>query len=156
VRSNYTAPAANFTDNPGWRNFMSRELFAHLCVRAGLLVEAQKLLDWEEPNLDCLTLKTGTPSKPPIAKRIRRRLIKGHLMQTKSRAVMRNAPSSTKNAGNARNPEMRTKQGNHWYFDGLCAHPLCAKSEHKILDIGREDNAHGASSSRKRIQRGRF
>jgi hypothetical protein len=71
-------------------------------------------------------------------------------------ATIINAPSSTKNADKARDPEMRTKKGNQWYFDGLRAHPLCAKSEHKILDIGREDTAHGASSSRKRIQRGRF
>ena len=42
------------------------------------------------------------------------------------------------------------------HFDGLRAHPLCAKSEHKISDIGRKDAAHGASSSRKRIQHGRF
>jgi len=76
--SNYTAaPTVPFTANPHWRNFMSRELFAHLCVKAGLVVEAQKLMDWEvEPNLDCLTLfrKPAPPSKPPVAKRIWRRL----------------------------------------------------------------------------------
>ena len=70
---------------------------------------------------------------------------------------MINAPSSTKNADKARDPEMhQTKKGNQWYFDGLRVHPLCAKSEHKILDIGRKDATHDASSSRKRIQRGRF
>ena len=76
--SNYTAvPNAPFTANPHWRNFMSRELFAHLCAKAGLVVEAQRLVDWgESRDLDCLTLfrKPAPPSKPPIAQRSWRRL----------------------------------------------------------------------------------
>jgi hypothetical protein len=50
----------------------------------------------------------------------------------------------------------QTRKGVQWYFDGLSVHPLCAKSESKILDIGWEDAAHGASSPRKRIQQRRF
>jgi ubiquinone/menaquinone biosynthesis C-methylase UbiE len=56
--SNYTAsPGASFENNPHWRNFMSRELFAHLCIKAGFVVEDQRLLDWGGvTNLDCLTV----------------------------------------------------------------------------------------------------
>ncbi len=50
-------PGFDYKDNPGWRNFMSRNLFAHAAVRAELQVLEQTILDWDyEYNLDCLTL----------------------------------------------------------------------------------------------------
>ena len=79
--SNYTgSPGASFTSNPHQRNFMSQELFMHLCVKAGLQVEEQRLLDWGEfnwtPNLDCLTLfrKPQARPKDPLATRVWRRV----------------------------------------------------------------------------------
>src|SRR5205823_10224042 len=56
--SNFTkAPGQNFTLNPHWRNFMSKELFCHLCIRNGLIIEEQQAIDWgSDPCLDCLTV----------------------------------------------------------------------------------------------------
>jgi len=61
---------SNFTGNPGgsfyetshWRNFMSKELFAHYCVKSGLRVINSKVIDWSLPGLDCLTLFQKQPS----------------------------------------------------------------------------------------------
>lgn len=55
---------SNFTQDPTGaidrtahhRNFMSRELFAHYAYKSGLEVIEQRLLDWSEPLLDCLSL----------------------------------------------------------------------------------------------------
>lgn len=55
--SNYVGnPGGNFMENPHCRNFMSKELFAHYCIRAGMNIIEQKPLDWELPALDCLTV----------------------------------------------------------------------------------------------------
>jgi ubiquinone/menaquinone biosynthesis C-methylase UbiE len=55
--SNYTGnPGGDFKDSPHWRNFMSKELFAHYSIRSGLQVLEQRVIDWTEPDLDCLTL----------------------------------------------------------------------------------------------------
>jgi ubiquinone/menaquinone biosynthesis C-methylase UbiE len=56
--SNHTAnPGASFKDNPHWRNFMSKELFAHWAITSGLEIVSQQVIDWGgEPDLDCLTL----------------------------------------------------------------------------------------------------
>jgi SAM-dependent methyltransferase len=57
--SNYTGnPGGNLHDNPGWRNFMSRELFAHYAYKSGLLVIRQKNVDWKSDGtfIDCFTL----------------------------------------------------------------------------------------------------
>jgi SAM-dependent methyltransferase len=56
--SNFTgAPGQNFTENPHWRNYMSKELFFHMCVRNGLRVEEQRVIDWgNDSSLDCLTV----------------------------------------------------------------------------------------------------
>ena len=58
--SNYTdGPGKDFRDNPHWRNFMSKNLFHHLCRRSGLDVLKQQVFDWSgEPELDCFTLFT--------------------------------------------------------------------------------------------------
>lgn len=51
-------PGADHRDNPGWRNFMSRELFAHYAAKEGLQVVRQKLVDWlwDGSDLDCFSL----------------------------------------------------------------------------------------------------
>jgi ubiquinone/menaquinone biosynthesis C-methylase UbiE len=44
-------------ENPHWRNFMSKEIFEHLALKAGLTVEKQQVIDWgTAKNIDCLTL----------------------------------------------------------------------------------------------------
>lgn len=45
-----------FDNNIGGRNFMSKDIFAYLSYRAGFEILEQQVLDWEEPDLDCLTL----------------------------------------------------------------------------------------------------
>jgi ubiquinone/menaquinone biosynthesis C-methylase UbiE len=57
---------SNFVDNPDgefkhtdhWRNFMSRELFAHYAWKEGLEPVRAQLLDWDQTgrNIDCFTL----------------------------------------------------------------------------------------------------
>lgn len=55
--SNYTKnPGGNFRNTTHWRNFMSKQLFAHYCAKEGLEVVKSKIIDWGEPELDCLTL----------------------------------------------------------------------------------------------------
>ena len=55
--SNYTAnPGGDFRDNPHWRNFMSAGIFKHLARRAGFEVVQQTLLNWGEPDNDCITV----------------------------------------------------------------------------------------------------
>lgn len=52
-----SAPGADYKQNPHWRNFMSKNLFAHAASRAGLKVIEQVTIDWAGvPNLDCLSL----------------------------------------------------------------------------------------------------
>ena len=55
--SNYMGtPGRDFRQNPCWRNFMSKDLFAHLCIHNGLDVVQQELIQWGEyPDLDCMT-----------------------------------------------------------------------------------------------------
>ena len=55
--SNYTRnPGENVHDSPGWRNFMSEALFTHYCRKEGLIVIKSRVIDWELPGSDCLTL----------------------------------------------------------------------------------------------------
>ena len=57
--SNYTDnPGGDLHDNPGWRNFMSQELFAHYAHKEGLSVIRQKTIDWKRDRtfIDCFTL----------------------------------------------------------------------------------------------------
>jgi SAM-dependent methyltransferase len=54
-------PGRDFRQNPHWRNFMSRELFAHFAIISGLEVVCQKVLRWGRhenfvPELDCFSL----------------------------------------------------------------------------------------------------
>lgn len=56
--SNYDkSPGTKETANPHWRNFMSKNLFSHIAVRAGFKILEQFLIDWDEMrNLDCISL----------------------------------------------------------------------------------------------------
>ena len=55
--SNYDKnPTGNIHDNPGWRNFMSQNLFHHYCAKEGLEVVKSQIIDWDTPNQDCVTL----------------------------------------------------------------------------------------------------
>jgi SAM-dependent methyltransferase len=64
--SNYTGdPSGQYTSAPHWRNFMSKELFAHYCIKCGLEVVEQKVIDWIEPKLDCLSI--FRKPVPPLA-----------------------------------------------------------------------------------------
>jgi SAM-dependent methyltransferase len=50
-------PGSDYKNNPHWRNFMSKNLFAHAANRSGLRVLEQVTMNWDEvSNLDCLTL----------------------------------------------------------------------------------------------------
>ncbi len=50
-------PGSDYKNNPHWRNFMSKNLFAHAATRSGLRVLEQVTIDWDKArNLDCLTL----------------------------------------------------------------------------------------------------
>jgi ubiquinone/menaquinone biosynthesis C-methylase UbiE len=54
--SNYTGnPGGDWLENPHWRNFMSRELFAHYAHLEGLRILVQQVSDWgpDAPDLDC-------------------------------------------------------------------------------------------------------
>ncbi|MGA8353464.1 MAG: hypothetical protein WB698_04780, partial [Solirubrobacteraceae bacterium] len=56
--SNYsTNPGGDWQQNPEWRNFMSRELFTHYAVKAGLRIIRSDLVEWGNiAALDCYTL----------------------------------------------------------------------------------------------------
>ena len=56
--SNFTSnPGGDVHDNAQWRNFMSKELFAHYARKEGLNVVRQRVLDWgPDAALDCVSL----------------------------------------------------------------------------------------------------
>lgn len=55
--SNYDkAPGGDFRSNPHWRNHMSAGEFAGIATAAGLEVVEQVLIDWEIPELDCISV----------------------------------------------------------------------------------------------------
>lgn len=55
--SNNTADyRITFSTGAGGRNYMSAQLFAYLANRAGLKIVKQKVIDWSQKELDCLTL----------------------------------------------------------------------------------------------------
>ncbi len=64
--SNYVGnPEGDLDRSPHRRNFMSKELFAHYSLKAGLQIVEQKVIDWGDyPGLDCFTLLTK-----PVRKR---------------------------------------------------------------------------------------
>jgi ubiquinone/menaquinone biosynthesis C-methylase UbiE len=51
-----TNPGSDFRTHPGWRNFMSKEIFAHLCIHNGLDVVNQYIFHQGGPEADCFSL----------------------------------------------------------------------------------------------------
>lgn len=51
--SDYKASYDNAVES---RSFMSKNVFAYLAYRAGFEIEDQRIVDWVEPEIDCLTL----------------------------------------------------------------------------------------------------
>jgi ubiquinone/menaquinone biosynthesis C-methylase UbiE len=65
--SNYVGnPTGTYRDHPGWRNFMSRELFEHYATKEGLrVVESAIVNDTDAVTLFELAEPTsGTPESP--------------------------------------------------------------------------------------------
>lgn len=65
--SNYTgSPTGTYRDHPGWRNFMSRELFEHYAVKEGLIPVTSRLVDWTRDGSfsDAVTLFRKPVSAP--------------------------------------------------------------------------------------------
>jgi ubiquinone/menaquinone biosynthesis C-methylase UbiE len=59
--SNFTKnPGADFRAHSAGRNFMSKELFAHLCIQNGLEIIEQRVLDWGGYEADCFSLFRNT------------------------------------------------------------------------------------------------
>lgn len=55
--SNYSAsPDKEFTESPGWRNYMHKSLSCHFLARSGLKLLKQTEFDWAVPLPDCLSL----------------------------------------------------------------------------------------------------
>lgn len=59
--NNDMAPGGDFRNNPHWRAFMTREMFAHYAIKEGLAIVRQKVLGWGwgdnfMPALDCFSL----------------------------------------------------------------------------------------------------
>jgi SAM-dependent methyltransferase len=56
--SNYDkSPGASYSSNPESRNFMSKNLFAHVAIRAGFKIVEQFVIDWDDHRkLDCISL----------------------------------------------------------------------------------------------------
>ena len=49
-------PGADFRAHPHWRNFMSKEIFAHLCIHNGLNIVDQYIFDQGGHGSDCFSL----------------------------------------------------------------------------------------------------
>jgi ubiquinone/menaquinone biosynthesis C-methylase UbiE len=49
-------PGVDFRTRPHWRNFMSKDIFAHLCIHNGLDIVDQYLFDQGGPQADCFSL----------------------------------------------------------------------------------------------------
>lgn len=55
--SNYDKnPGGHYRENPGWRNFLSQNLFLHYCAKEGFEVIKSQVIDWDTPAQDCVTL----------------------------------------------------------------------------------------------------
>lgn len=67
--SNYDKnPGGQFTDNPGWRNYMNKELFANYANQAGFELIQSESFDFSTENSDCVTLlrKPIESEKTPV------------------------------------------------------------------------------------------
>ncbi|MGD9481520.1 class I SAM-dependent methyltransferase [Shinella sp. G-2] len=55
--SNYSKqPDQDFNLAPGWRNYMTSDLFRHFAHRAGLEILDHRVFQWADPDSDALTL----------------------------------------------------------------------------------------------------
>src|SRR5690606_23099253 len=55
--SNYAgSPSGDFRVSPAARNFMTKELFEHYAHKEGLRVVRARVIKWNLPDHDCLTL----------------------------------------------------------------------------------------------------
>jgi ubiquinone/menaquinone biosynthesis C-methylase UbiE len=100
--SNYTEnPTGDFRNNPHWRNYMSKSLFAHYASRAGFNVARQQIIDWglqlddwwniteiQYPSMDCFSII----EKPIDAPRRLRQILIGAPVSSAVSSV--NAPSA--------------------------------------------------------------
>jgi ubiquinone/menaquinone biosynthesis C-methylase UbiE len=59
--SNFTgSPGTDFRAHPHSRNFMSKDIFVHLCTRNGLEIVDQRILNWGGCEADCFSLFRNT------------------------------------------------------------------------------------------------
>ena len=77
--SNYMSPGSMWLNNPHCRNFMSRELFAHVALRTGFRVLDQVVLDWGEGEarvveVDCLSMIEKLAGVEPSSASLPRRI----------------------------------------------------------------------------------
>ena len=49
-------PGGKFTDNPGWRNFMSKDLFTACAQDCGFEVIHSEVVSFSVEDSDCITL----------------------------------------------------------------------------------------------------
>lgn len=54
--SNIQMLTTDIRNNPHWRNFMGKDVFAQICLSCGHSIVWQREMDWGEKNLGCLTL----------------------------------------------------------------------------------------------------
>jgi hypothetical protein len=57
--SNYSGnPTGDFRAVLAWRNFMTKELFAHYAAKEGFEVVSQRVIDWlgDHSDIDCFSL----------------------------------------------------------------------------------------------------
>ncbi|HEY0060272.1 MAG TPA: class I SAM-dependent methyltransferase [Flavisolibacter sp.] len=55
--SNYDKnPQGRFTDNPGWRNYMTKDLFVSMAIKYGFEIVHSEILSFSSPDSDCITL----------------------------------------------------------------------------------------------------
>lgn len=54
--SNLQNLTTDIQNNPHWRNFMGKDVFAQICISSGLDVVRQTEMDWGVPNIDCVTI----------------------------------------------------------------------------------------------------
>ena len=55
--SNFSSnPGGKFTDNPGWRNYMTQDLFKGYATTAGYEIVGSTVFEFSAPDSDCVTL----------------------------------------------------------------------------------------------------
>jgi ubiquinone/menaquinone biosynthesis C-methylase UbiE len=58
--SNFGVVTSDITQNPHWRNFMTKDVFHQICLSSGHSVVSQQVFAWDQEEHDCITiLKVG-------------------------------------------------------------------------------------------------